>query len=177
MPIFDKLSRAAAEQGLKFLVIGAHAVMRHGFMRATEDADILVCREERPRWEALVRGLGYEVLHDGGTFLQLTPPGGTGWELDLMLVSASTFERMLADARPAQIEGATVLVPSLDHLLALKLHALKNATGLRVLKDLEDVIQMVKANRVDVQAASFRQLVEKYGTPELYERIIRACAE
>lgn len=103
MPIFDQLSRAAAEKGVKFIVIGGHAVMRHGFMRATEDADILVCRDERPQWEGLVRELGYELFHDGGTFLQLTPAGGVGWELDLMLVSATTFERILADACPAQI--------------------------------------------------------------------------
>jgi predicted nucleotidyltransferase len=177
VPIFDQLSRAAAERGLKFLVIGGHAVMRHGFMRATEDVDILVSREERPRWEALARGLGYEIFHDGETFLQLTPAGGKGWELDLMLAPAPTVERMLADARPAQIEGATVLVPSLEHLFALKFHALQHASGLRMVKDLEDVIQLVRVNRVDVGAASFRQLVEKYGTADLYERVVRACAE
>ena len=177
MPIFDQLSRAAEERGLKFLVIGAHAVMRHGFMRATEDVDILVQREDRPLWEQLVQDLGYGLFHDGGTFLQLTPPGGVGWELDLMLVPAPTFEKMLAEAQPARMEGAAVLVPSLDHLLALKFHALKNGKGLRVLKDLEDVIQLVKANRVDVSAASFRQLCEKHATRVIYEQLIRACAE
>lgn len=71
MPIFDQLSRAASERGLKFPVIGGHSVMRHGFMRATEDADILVCREESSQWEGLVQALGYGLVHDGGTLLQL----------------------------------------------------------------------------------------------------------
>ncbi len=31
MPVFEQLSRLAAAQGLKFLVIGAHAVMRPNF--------------------------------------------------------------------------------------------------------------------------------------------------
>ena len=76
MPIFAQLRREAAQRGLKFLVIAAHAVMRHGYLRATEDADILANKAEHSQWEELVRHLGYSVLHDGGTFLQLPPTGG-----------------------------------------------------------------------------------------------------
>jgi predicted nucleotidyltransferase len=177
MPIFDQLSREAGRRGLRFLVIGAHAVMRHGYLRATEDADILVSKDERSQWEELVRHLGYSVLHDGGTFLQLTPAGGVGWELDLMSVSPDTFARMLREAKPAEIEGASVSVPSLEHLLALKLHALKHGRGLRNLKDMDDVIRLALANRVDLHSESFRLLVEKHGDKEIYERILRACAE
>jgi hypothetical protein len=41
MPILGQLSPEAARPGLKFLVIGGHAVIRHGDARATDDADIL----------------------------------------------------------------------------------------------------------------------------------------
>ncbi len=176
MPIFAQLTFAAEARGLRFLVIGGHAVIRHGFMRATADADLLVSRDERAQWEEMARGLGYDLFHDGGTFLQWSPAGGRGWELDMMLVPATTFDQMFAEARSTQMEGTTVLIPSLDHLFALKFHALRNASGLRVLRDMEDVIQLAKANRVDVRGASFRELAEKYGTAEIYERILKACA-
>jgi predicted nucleotidyltransferase len=177
VPIFEPLARAAAQRGLQFLVIGGHAVMRHGFMRATEDVDILVNKEDRPGWEAMLSQLGYASFHDGGTFLQLTPTNGHGWELDLMFVAHTTFDAMSAEAIPTQIEGVSVLVPSLNHLLALKLHALNHNRGLRSLKDFEDIGQLIAANRIDVRTEVFRQLVLKYGDPSLYERITQACTE
>ncbi len=112
MSIFDQLAGAAAKSGLRFLVIGGHAVIRHGYLRATQDVDLLIAKEDRPRWESLVRQLGYSVFHDGGTFLQLSPANGAGWELDLMLVSRQTLEKMLAEAQASDIGGAPVLIPT-----------------------------------------------------------------
>jgi predicted nucleotidyltransferase len=175
--IFEKLRDQAAGRGLKFLVIGGHAVMRHGFLRATEDVDILVNKEERTLWREVVGQLGYEVFHDGGTFLQLTPRVGQGWELDLMFVSAPTFQKMITDAIPAEMQGAAILVPSLEHLLALKIHALKHGHGVRGLKDFEDLVHLVTRNGLDIRAPSMRQLFAKHGTVELYERMVKACTE
>ena len=176
MSLFNRLNEAAMQAGLRFIVIGGHAVISHGYQRGTEDADILVDKEDRARWRALVEGLGYRFRHDGGAFLQFTSPDAAWWDLDLMLVPAATFQELLRDAGPAQVEGAAVVVPSLQHLLALKLHALKHARGLRVLKDMDDVAHLLLDNGVDVRAEWVRQLFEKHGTPELYERILRLAA-
>jgi len=48
MSIFDQLAGAAARSGLRFLVIGGYAVMRHGYLRATQDVDLLIAKEDRP---------------------------------------------------------------------------------------------------------------------------------
>lgn len=53
MPLFTHLKDAAAQSGLRFLVIGGHAVIEHGFQRGTEDADILVCKEDGERWREI----------------------------------------------------------------------------------------------------------------------------
>jgi hypothetical protein len=176
MPVFERLNEEAAKQGLKFLVIGGHAVMRHGFMRATEDADILANKEQRPLWQKAVDHLGYRLFHDGGTFLQMTPAAGIGWELDVMFVPQDTFQKMLTEALVSQIEGVPVLIPSLHHLLALKIHVLKHGHGLRVLKDTNDVIELARANRLDLHSDSFRRLFEQQGAVDVYERIVTACA-
>lgn len=173
MSLFARLSEAASRIGLRFLVIGGHAVVAHGVQRGTEDADLLVCKEDRARWEALVDGLGYGLFHDGGTFLQYEPRDSLEWSLDLMLVSSETFGRLVDAARPAPIEGAVVLVPSLEHLLALKVHALNHSKGLRVLKDLTDVAELLAVNRVDPNAPWVRALFEKHGNLDLHERVIK----
>ncbi len=173
MSLFAKLNEAAAGRGLAFLVIGGHAVIAHGFQRGTEDADILACKDERAIWLQLVESLGYRVFHDGGSFIQFEAPDSSEWNLDVMFVAAETFARLRTAAQPAQLEGASVSVPSLEHLLSLKVHALKHGHGLRVLKDMTDVAELLAANRVDPKAAWVRALFERHGDPEIYERVVR----
>jgi hypothetical protein len=50
MSLFARLNEAAGSRGLTFLVIGGHAVIAHGFVRGTEDADIVVCKDDRAAW-------------------------------------------------------------------------------------------------------------------------------
>lgn len=173
MSLFQQLKEAAAQAGLQFLVIGGHAVVEHGFQRGTEDADIMISKEDRARWLAVVEALGYKLVHDGGTFLQFAATDASQWDLDLMLVPEAVFVRLLAAGRPACLEGANVAVPALEHLLALKIHALKHGRGLRVLKDLTDVAQLITANRVDAKAPWLRALFDKHGNQELYERVVQ----
>ena len=173
MSLFEQLKSAAAPTGLHFLVIGGHAVIEHGFQRGTEDADILISRDDRDAWTKIIPSLGYKVIRDGGAFLQFESPDPSQWDLDLMMVPAETFGRLLAAAKPATLEGVALVVPSLSHLLALKIHALKHGRGLRALKDMTDVAQLLSVNRIDPKAAWLRELFEKHGDMELYERVIR----
>ena len=94
-------------------------------------------------------------------------------ELDVMLVPEPTFDRLIASARAATLESAAVMVPSLQHLLALKIHALKHGHGLRVLKDMTDVAELLLANRVDTNSVWLRTLFEKHADMQIYERVIK----
>ena len=47
---------AKAEQlGLKYLVIGGHAVNAYGEPRTTVDVDFLVCKDDRQSWITLLQ--------------------------------------------------------------------------------------------------------------------------
>jgi hypothetical protein len=70
--LFEQLTRAATLSGLRFLVIGGHAVIEHGFQRGTEDADILVTRDDRDAWMKIIADLGYKLVRDGARFCNLT---------------------------------------------------------------------------------------------------------
>ena len=176
MSLFAQLKKAAAGRGLTFLVIGGHAVIEHGFQRGTEDADILVCKKDRAIWQELVESLGYRVFNDGGSFIQFESSDLARWNLDLMFVPEDTFSRLQAAAKPARLEGAGVAVPSLEHLLALKIHALKHGRGLRVLKDMTDVAQLLSVNHIDPNADWIRELFSKHADMETHERIVRLLA-
>jgi predicted nucleotidyltransferase len=172
MNIFETLNELSAAKQLPFLVIGGHAVNAHGYSRVTQDLDILVARDQRSEWCASLEGKGFRVVHDGGVFLQMTSPEECRWPLDLMLVNQRTFTAMFESSREIEMSGACCRVPSLDHLIALKLHVLKQDLSHRRYKDLMDVLSLVEIHKLDVRGDSFRALCEKYGSKEIYERIV-----
>jgi predicted nucleotidyltransferase len=173
MTVLEQIQGAATQRGMAFLLIGGFAVIEHGYARLTNDLDLLVCREEAAAWRELLLGLRYRLDHDGGNFQQYSPPEPGAMPVDLMLVAPRTFDGMLAAARPIEVQGASVRLVSLDHLLALKLHALKQARLHRFLQDFQDVLELVRVNKLDLRSPRFRDLFLRYGTADLYDKFLR----
>lgn len=68
-------------------------------------------------------------------------------------------------------------IPKLQHVIALKVHAMKFGHARRFLKDFLDVVGLVKANRWDVASNEIRGIFERYGTSDLYEKVVRDCVK
>jgi len=173
--LFQQISLEAKTRELRFLVIGGLAINFHGVSRDTADLDLLIERDARGRWVDLFLELGYVIYRDHEVFIQLSPPAQGAWPVDLMLVSEATFQPMFSAGIRVEMFGSALLVPSLEHLLALKLHALKHGHVERFLKDYLDVENLIRVNSVDVRSEKVRQLFQKYGTLELYEKVCRTC--
>lgn len=169
MGFFDKLKDEAEAKGLDFLVIGGLAINFYGYSRETADLDLLVDRERRDDWKEMLLEAGYSIEHDADNFLQLVPPGGRQWPIDLMFVSPNTFGPMWQKSREVSIYGVCLRLPCLEHLIALKLHALKNTRAHRFLKDFQDLEGMIRVNHLHLAASKTRQLFLRYGALELYE--------
>ena len=176
MSLFQQLSEEARQGQLRFLVIGGVAVMAHGFARSTFDLDLLVRRSELEKWKGVAAKLGFRFFREGPTFVQFQPPAADRLPLDLMLVGDATFERMYEAARLTDTGGVSVRVVSLEHLFALKCHAIQHGGPRRAVKDAEDIIQLLKANRIDLGSEPFRGAILKHGGPELYDKLRRASA-
>ncbi len=176
MSFFATIHEEAARRKLRFLVIGGLAVNHYGYTRDTSDLDFIISQKDRAEWMKLLQDFGYLSHNDGGNFIQYNPPAQNAWPVDLMLVQEKTFAPILAASRDADLFGTKTRVPSLEHLLALKLHALKNTRMSRFLKDFLDVEYLIRINRLDIKSKNIRELFEKYGTPDLYEKISRSLA-
>jgi hypothetical protein len=172
MTIFEMLDDLAKANKLAFIVIGGHAVNAHGYSRFTKDLDILVERETRPAWQSALAQSGFGLVRDSAVFLQFAARTGDKWPLDLMLVNGATFGKLSADACDHRIGDRTFRIPSLDGLLALKFHVLKQEVRERGYKDLLDVLELARCNGIDVRSERMKILCEKFGSPKVYERII-----
>ena len=139
MALFQQINEESRKRGLEFLVIGGLAVNMHGYSRDTVDLDLLVRQEFRGEWIKLFSELGYTLFRDGPTFCQLEPPKAGTWPTDLMFVREPTFREFCKFGMTVEMFGERMLIPTLEHLIALKLHALKHGRIDRYLKDYLDV--------------------------------------
>jgi len=172
MELADFIRLARREPALAFLIIGGYAVAAHGHTRATFDVDFLTRRAGRDAWLARLSGAGLKLVGETPAFAQFSQSGG-GDGLDLMFVDDSTFDRMAQASEARDFAGIQAPVPCLDHLLALKLHAIKQALPHRTSKDAEDVEILVRRNALDLHDPRYEQLFLKYGSREIYDTFLR----
>ena len=150
-------------------------MIAHGFARSTFDLDLIVRRSDREKRLKPAAELGYQFFREGPAFAQFNHPNAGSLPLDLMFVNEDTFSKLHATAVAAPSSVPGVWVVSLLHLLALKRHAVKHGHSARIVKDAEDVIQLIQKNGLNPEADALRDVFQKHGTPEFYEKIKRAC--
>ena len=166
------ISLKAAKENLQFLLIGGYAVLAHGFVRTTGDIDILVRKSQSAEWQKLLGRLKFTIKFSGPTFLQFNPPPEGKLPIDLMFVSDANFDPMFSAAKEIETDDATTKVVSLPHLFALKCHAFKSRPH-RAMKDVEDLVQLTKLNKLDLNEPSLRAILLKHGGQEFYELLKR----
>ena len=120
LPDFVRMGNEAPP--LRFLIIGGWAVASHGNPRATFDVDFMIRRADREAWIQRVTAHGLKLFRESVVFAQLSQEAGDG--LDPMFVDDETFGKIWEASEQRTFGEVNARVPCLDHLLALKLHAL-----------------------------------------------------
>ena len=141
-----RLCEDLARHRIDYMVIGAVALMAHGYPRFTEDIDLVLTREGLEVFHRELVGLGYLPAFEGARKRLRATQGGVPVEVIL----AGEYP---GDGRPkpvafpepaaASVELDGVRVVTLDKLVELKL-----ASGMTApdrLKDLADVQELIKA--------------------------------
>ena len=152
-------------------MIGGHALNMRGISRNTHDLDLMVRRADLGFWMKRLGSMGYAAFNQTSAFVQFKAPDITAWPIDLMLVDDSTFEKACASATLEQYGEVQVLTASTLHLVAMKLHALKNEPAHRFKKDEGDLLGLLDLLHISTGSEEFKQLCEKYGSLRIYERL------
>ena len=84
------------------------------------------------------------------------------------------FEKMSTESKVTQFGETSARVPSIEHVIALKLHALKQGLAHRRILDFDDVMNLVLKNGIDLGESRWREIFEKHGNLDLYERLRKA---
>lgn len=176
LDIFQVCVDAAARAGLDFLLIGGHAVNARGYERTTLDIDFLLAGRDLRGWRDLLAAAGYRLIPpEGGikAFAQFEPEVGEGFRVDLMLVDDATFARLLAGSEWRDYGRRRVRVIGVLHLVALKLHALRTESRAALGRDYLDILNLIRVNCIDIAGAEFQEIVDRYASPTVRERLHR----
>ena len=168
--LFEKLCREFERAKIPFLLIGGYAVNAYGYSRTTRDVDFMIVSSDFDKARRVVQQCGYRQYVHKDLCARFVDHERQWAPLDLVFVEQGTFQNILKEAKGVEVMGRKLLVPSAEHLVALKLHAIKNDPQ-RETKDLNDIFEIIKAKGLDVNAPKFKDFCLKFGNAGLFERI------
>ncbi|MFH0984160.1 MAG: nucleotidyltransferase [Candidatus Omnitrophota bacterium] len=172
--VFDLLDNAVQELGVRLILIGGFAVNAFGVGRNTQDVDFLILETDYLKLKDFLLAQGYEEVVRTDVFAKQTAKDRYAMPVDFLFTDPHTFEMIFRDSVGTTISGHAFKTPSLLHLVALKLHAIKKGSKDRVWKDLPDIINMVIANRIDTDSSDFMEICRKFGPEGIHQRIQEA---
>ncbi|MCB0336869.1 MAG: hypothetical protein KDD62_11215 [Bdellovibrionales bacterium] len=140
MPIISEdVLQQAETQGLSYLLIGGRAIQHYVANRQTTDIDLAIDRAEHEKWRTFLVGIGYLVEGIHKNFWRYTPPQSDEPGLDTLLIDSETYQRMCHESK--ELGNG---IPTIEHLLALKIFALREDPGLRGFRDLKDIVSLMR---------------------------------
>ena len=172
---FDEVLRTFArffeEEGIRYAIAGGLAVHAWGRSRTTHDIDFVVDGSVQSRVIGFSESIGYRTLHVSAGYSNHEHREETFGRVDFMYVYGDTAERVFADASQRLIAGqAEAPVPKPEHLIAMKVQAIKNAPK-RVSIDVPDIEFLLRLPGVD--RSRVRDYFDRAGLLRIYDVIER----
>jgi len=140
----EKIGRLLEEEGIPYAVVGAMALNEYGYVRVTDDVDIVLTREGLEQFKARWLGRGYVERVPGGRGVRDTE-NNVG--IDVVITGEYP-----GDGKPKPVRfpdpatagrGERIRFVPIETLIELKLASGMSAPSR--LKDLADILELIKA--------------------------------
>ena len=151
-----QIFRSLADAQVEYVVVGGFAVIMHGHLRVTRDLDLVIglnpenCRRGlgalesiglRPRLPVAMSDFADTskradwVANRNMLVFQLWDPSNAERSVDVFVREPFDFSAMLAEATVKDLDGISIPVASIRHLIAMKMEAGRSV-------DLDDIEQL-----------------------------------
>jgi Uncharacterised nucleotidyltransferase len=159
--VLKRIGERLEREGQPFALVGGLGLATFGITRATMDLDLLVSARAQDAVVALMEELGYETLHRSSGYSNHQHPDEAFGRVDFIYVRGDTERKIFAGAsRREGPDGGEVLVPRPEHLVAMKVVAMKNDPARR-LQDLADIAKLLALEGID--RSEVRATFERHG--------------
>jgi len=149
-----RLSADLEEHGIDYAVIGAVALLAHGYPRFTEDIDLVMTAEGLRKFHEELIGLGYTPAFPGAR--KRLKSTADGVSIEVMTTGEYPGDGKPKPVSMPQPDKASIEIDGIRFVTLEKLIELKLASGLSApdrLKDLADVQELIKIRKLDADFA------------------------
>jgi len=130
-------------------VIGGVALTAYGHLRMTLDLDIVTEAGAQETLVAFMESQGFVTLHRSSGYSNHRHPDRNRGRVDFMYVRGTTADTLFASAKSLPgPRGRSILVPKPEHLIAMKVQAMKDAPE-RMWQDLVDIAYLLRLDGVN----------------------------
>ena len=171
--IFKMISSLFEKHQVRVVLVGGYALIANKVQRMTFDIDFMMTETDYSKIEKEILEMGYSVLNRQDAFVQLKSEKKGLRDLDFLMSDSNTIESLISQGSEITIAGETFFVPSPIHLIEMKLHSIANNKN-RELKDIPDIVQLMRMNTIDPNETRVRTLFQKYHLMEWYDRVVHA---
>jgi hypothetical protein len=169
--VLDRVAGFLEGRGFPWALIGALGLQAYGLARLSHDLDLVTAREAQEDLLEFLESLGYETLYASEGYSNHLHADAALGRIDFVYVRGETKRLLFAGCRKVRSGlGRDVDVPRPEHLVALKVQAMKNDPRRR-LQDMADVQFLLGLPGVDRTEA--RGYFERAGLLESYLEIER----
>lgn len=149
-----RLANDLDQRGIDYIVIGAIALLAHGYPRFTEDIDLVMTSEGLQKFHDELVGSGYSPAFSG-------PKKRLRSTADGVSIEVMTTGEFPGDGKPKPVSmprpaDASIEINGIKFVTFEKLIELKLASGISApdrLKDLADVQELIKIRQLDADFA------------------------
>jgi predicted nucleotidyltransferase len=173
--IIQRVIQTLSQSGIKCLLIGGYAVNYYGYTRNTIDVDFMITAEDAEKSRKLLKDAGFSNMSDGGTVLIFSRPDSS-LRIDFLKTDVDTLGKLFQNAHAIQLFGATVEIPSLLDLLAMKFFALGQALHMREDKDVPDIAWLSILNKLD-PVQDLLPLAKRFANETVYDKVVKKIAQ
>jgi hypothetical protein len=145
----DTVETFLAKERVPIAVIGGVALTAYGHPRMTLDLDVVTNSAAQDAIVAFMESQGFVTLHRSSGYSNHRHPDRSRGRIDFMYVRGETAEKLFASTRELPGPGGrSILVPKPEHLIAMKVQAMKDAPE-RTWQDLVDIAYLFHLDGVN----------------------------
>lgn len=157
------------EQGIRFALVGGLALTAYGSTRSTLDVDLAVDAESQDSLIQFMESLGFETLYRSTGYSNHLHPEKVWGRVDFMYVRGETADQVFGQARDLEGPGGlTIPVPRPEHLVAMKVLAMKNDPE-RTFQEMADI--RILMDQPEIDRDEIREYFAKQGLSERYREL------
>lgn len=168
--LFTILARVFKRNSVHPVLVGGYAINTYKIQRMTFDVDFIMTAEDCERMEKDIIDLGYSVFNRRDAFVQYKDNKSGLRDIDFLLTDSATINKLITTGHTVSIAGEEFMVPSAMHLISMKLHAVSQNPQ-REMKDLADIVALMRHNQIDPATEEVTQLFQKFNAVQYLQRV------